>query len=86
MDLLLCYFVLGAVAGSQLCCAVDKKIKKLKTFILIQGVARAGLEGFPRDPRESSSGRSCRSRVASARRERDATRRARSHCLRKLST
>ena len=23
MDLLLCYFVLGAVAGSQLCCAVD---------------------------------------------------------------
>ena len=24
MDLLLCYFVLGAVAGSQLCCAVDR--------------------------------------------------------------
>ena len=24
MDVLLCYFILGAVAGSQLCCAVDK--------------------------------------------------------------
>ena len=26
MDVLLCYFILGAVAGSQLCCAVDTHI------------------------------------------------------------
>ena len=35
--------------------------------MLIPGVSGAGLEGFSGDPRESSSGRSCRSRVASAR-------------------
>ena len=39
----------------------------IQNFILIQGVAGAGLEDFSGDPRESSSGRSCRSRVASAR-------------------
>ena len=42
-------------------------MQKNQNLILIQGVAGAGLEGFSGDPRESSSGRSCRSRVASAR-------------------
>ena len=48
---------------------IYKKIKKNEqtNLILIPGVAGAGLEGFSGDPRESSSGRSCRSRVASAR-------------------
>ena len=42
-------------------------MKTIQQVILIQGVAGAGLEGFSGDPRESSSGRSCRSRVAGAR-------------------
>ena len=43
------------------------KIQKIQNFILIHGVAGTGLVGFSGDPRESSSGRSCRSRVAGAR-------------------
>ena len=46
---------------------IYKNMKKVQNFVLIQGVAGAGLEVFSGDPRESSSGRSCRSRVASAR-------------------
>ena len=42
-------------------------MKNIQQIILIPGVAGAGLEGFRGDPRESSSGRSCRSGVAGAR-------------------
>ena len=45
-------------------------MKKNQIFILIQGESGASLEGFSGDPRESSSGRSCRSKSRRWREER----------------